>query len=123
MLPYFRRVYLLPLSIDDAPGPTRWARPPGSPLLVLHAPFDRRIKGTDEIEGQLGVYQSDLRRDFGRRLQEVENVVYELNDRADAFFDETLRLARVFDLFNADRLRSEFDRRVVAAFRRVPPGE
>lgn len=72
------------------------------------------LKGNDDIEGQLTLYQSDLRRDFGRRLQEVENVVYELNDRADAFFDETLRLGRVFDLFNADRLRADFDRRVIA---------
>lgn len=72
------------------------------------------LKGSDDIEGQLTLYQSDLRRDFGRRLQEVENVVYELNDRADAFFDETLRLGRVFDLFNADRLRADFDRRVIA---------
>ncbi|HEV2125327.1 MAG TPA: dynamin, partial [Chloroflexota bacterium] len=37
-----------------------------------------------------------------------------LNDRADAFFDETLRLGRVFDLFNADRLRTEFERKVIA---------
>ena len=72
------------------------------------------LRGTDEIEGQLTVYQSDLRRDFARRLQEVENVVYELNDRADAFFDETLRLGRLFDLFNADRLRASFDREVIA---------
>jgi small GTP-binding protein len=72
------------------------------------------LKGMDEIEGQLTIYATDLRRDFDRRLQEVENVVYELNDRADAFFDETLRLARLFDLFNADRLRAEFDRRVIA---------
>jgi GTPase SAR1 family protein len=72
------------------------------------------LRGTDEIEGQLTVYQSDLRRDFLRRLQEVDNVIYELNDRADAFFDETLRLGRVFDLFNADRVRAEFDRQVIA---------
>jgi hypothetical protein len=72
------------------------------------------LRGTDEIEGQLTVYQSDLRRDFNRRLLEVENVVYELNDRADAFFDETLRLGRLFDLFNADRLRANFDRQVIA---------
>ncbi|MGH2352924.1 MAG: dynamin family protein [Chloroflexota bacterium] len=81
-----------------------------SRLAVLRAD----LKGTDTIEGQLEVYGADLRRDFRRRLQEVENVVYELNDRADAFFDETLRLGRVFDLFNADRLRADFDRRVIA---------
>ena len=72
------------------------------------------LKGADAIEGQLEVYRGDLRRDFVRRLHEVENIVYELNDRADAFFDETLRLGRVFDLFNADRLRAEFERKVIA---------
>ena len=72
------------------------------------------LQGADAIEGQLEVYRSDLHRDFERRLHEVENIVYELNDRADAFFDETLRLGRVFDLFNADRLRGEFERKVIA---------
>jgi len=72
------------------------------------------LKGADAIEGQLEVYRGDLRRDFARRLHEVENIVYELNDRADAFFNETLRLGRVFDLFNADRLRAEFERKVLA---------
>jgi small GTP-binding protein len=72
------------------------------------------LKGADDIEGELELYRADVRRDFSRRLIEVENVVHELNDRADDFFDETLRLARVFDLFNADRLRADFDRRVVA---------
>jgi hypothetical protein len=50
VLPYFRRVYLLPLPVDDAPVSPRRPRPSGSPPLVLHAPSDRRIKGTDEIE-------------------------------------------------------------------------
>jgi small GTP-binding protein len=72
------------------------------------------LQGADSIEGQLELYRSDLRRDFKRRLDEVENVVYELNDRADAFFGETLRLGRVFDLFNADRLRGDFERKVLA---------
>jgi small GTP-binding protein len=72
------------------------------------------LKGAEAIEGQLDLYRTDLRRDFGRRLHEVDNVVHELNDRADAFFDDTLRFGRVFDLFNADRLRTEFERRVIA---------
>jgi small GTP-binding protein len=72
------------------------------------------LRGTDAIGGELDLYREDMRRDFTQRLHEVENVVYELNDRADAFFDETLRLGRVFDLFNADRLRADFERRVIA---------
>jgi small GTP-binding protein len=72
------------------------------------------LRGAEAIEGQLDLYRQDMARDFSRRLHEVESVVHELNDRADAFFDETLRLGRVFDLFNADRLRGDFERKVIA---------
>jgi hypothetical protein len=50
VLPYFRRVYVTPLPLDATPVPPRRPRPEGSPLLVVHAPSDRRVKGTDEIE-------------------------------------------------------------------------
>jgi small GTP-binding protein len=100
---------LNPLGVAERVTAQEQARA-GARLETLRAD----LKGTNEIEGQLAVYQSDLRRDFSRRLLEVENVVYELNDRADAFFDETLRLGRLFDLFNADRLRAEFERQVIA---------
>jgi uncharacterized membrane protein len=34
--------------------------------------------------------------------------------RGDAFFEETIRLGRVFDLLNKDKIRGEFERQVVA---------
>jgi hypothetical protein len=34
-------------------------------------------------------------------------------ERADKFFDTTMRLTRIFDLMNGDKLRSEFERQVV----------
>ncbi|MDO8588714.1 MAG: dynamin family protein, partial [Armatimonadota bacterium] len=71
-------------------------------------------KTAANIEAQLELHGSDMRADFSLRLTQIENVIYELNDRGERFFDQTLRLGRIFDLFNAERLRGEFERDVVA---------
>ena len=68
----------------------------------------------ESIEAQLGYYQEDMRAQLTSRLNEVENIVYDLSQRADVFFDETFRLARVFDLINSDKIRGEFERKVIA---------
>lgn len=71
-------------------------------------------KTTANIEAQLELYSSDMRRDISQRLIQVENIIYEMNERGDRFFDQTLRLGRVFDLLNSERIRGEFEREVVA---------
>jgi hypothetical protein len=43
----------------------------------------------------------------------VENVLLGMNNRGMIFFDETLRLARVLDLVNTQRIQGEFEREVV----------
>ena len=68
----------------------------------------------ESIEAQLGYYQEDMGAQLISRLHEVENIVYDLSQRADAFFDETFRLGRVFDLINSDKIRGEFERKVIA---------
>jgi len=68
----------------------------------------------ESITGQLDGYRDDTRGQFAPRLHEVENIVYELEQRADRFFDETFRLGRIFDLINADKVRADFQRDVVA---------
>jgi hypothetical protein len=71
-------------------------------------------KTTRYIEDQLAVYQQDMRSQFGHRLSEIENIIYELRERGIAFLDETVRLTRITDLFNADRVRAKFEHEVVA---------
>ena len=71
-------------------------------------------KTTRYIEDQLAVYQQDMRSQFGHRLSEIENIIYELRERGIAFLDETVRLTRITDLFNADRVRTKFEHEVVA---------
>lgn len=68
----------------------------------------------ESIEAQLSYYQEDMRAQLTSRLHEVENIVYDLSQRADLFFDETFRLGRIFDLINADKIRGEFERQVVS---------
>lgn len=76
---------------------------------LLHGDFQT----LDTIEEQLAIYESDMRRDFKYQLSHVDNVLYEMAERGERFFDETMRLGRIFDLLNGDKLRGEFERQVV----------
>ncbi len=77
---------------------------------LLHGDFQT----LDTIEAQLQAYQSDMQRDFQYQSSRVDNVLYEMMERGDRFFDETLRVTRVFELVNSEKLRGEFERKVVA---------
>lgn len=68
----------------------------------------------DELERQLELYRGDMARDFRYRLSHADKALHEFENRGVAFFDDMLRLARVFDLMNKARLKSEFEHRVVA---------
>jgi small GTP-binding protein len=72
------------------------------------------VEAIDNIDSQLDIYRQDMQRDFRYRLSDVDNVLLSMNNRGMAYFDETLRLARVLDLVNTQRIRGEFERQVVA---------
>jgi small GTP-binding protein len=67
-----------------------------------------------DVENQLNVYKEDMSRDFEYRMADVENTLFEMERRGQDFFDETFRLARIFDLLAKDRVQREFEQRVVA---------
>ena len=67
-----------------------------------------------DVEAQLSLYETDMKRDFGFRMADIDNVLFEMVQRGDAFFDETMRLARIFDLLNKDRIQRQFEQQVVA---------
>jgi small GTP-binding protein len=74
---------------------------------------DEDLRAIENIEGQLEIYRSDMQRDFRYRMADIEKVLLAMNNRGMAYFDETLRLARVLDLINTQRIRGEFERLVV----------
>jgi len=76
----------------------------------------------EDIEGQLAVYKEDMTREFRFRLSDVENVLHEFESRGMEFFDETMRLVRIFDLVNKARLKADFERKVVADAPRLVEG-
>ncbi|HVT14624.1 MAG TPA: dynamin family protein [Thermoanaerobaculia bacterium] len=78
-------------------------------LALLAADFT----AIEDIERQLALYREDMAREFRLRLADADNVLHELEGRGMAFFDETLRLARVVDLLNRGRIKAEFAKKVV----------
>jgi small GTP-binding protein len=67
-----------------------------------------------DVEAQLDLYKEDMQRDFEFRMADIENILFEMEQRGDEYFDETFRLARVFDLFSKERIQREFELKVVA---------
>ena len=68
----------------------------------------------ENLERQLNLYQQDMQRDFEFRLSDIENVLHDMEKRGNAYFDETMRVARIFDLMKKERIRQEFEQQVVA---------
>ena len=73
----------------------------------------------DEVESQLRVYEEDQHREFGYRLADIDNALLDFESRGAAFFEETLRLGRVFDLVNKAKVKSEFEKHVVGDLPKV----
>lgn len=72
---------------------------------------DARTVGS--IEEQLRLHREDMEINFTHRLSEIENIILDMRGRGDRFFDETIRLGRIFDLVQGERIREEFDRDVI----------
>lgn len=99
-----------------------------SPLLVAERLTGRYLEAIDDrlgllaqdsrtvdtIERHLAVYQDDMKRDFEGRLANIDNMIYEMNQRGDAFFDDVLKVTRLFDMIKTDRIKQDFEQRVVS---------
>ena len=65
------------------------------------------------IEGNLQQYRKEMEENFTHRLGEIENIVLEMSQRGDRFFDDTIRLTRTFELIQADKIRQQFEEAVI----------
>ncbi|HTM24294.1 MAG TPA: dynamin family protein [Vicinamibacterales bacterium] len=68
----------------------------------------------DDVERQLEAFQQDMAREFEGRMAVVDNVLLEMERRGYDFFDDTMRIGRMFDLLNRSRVQEGFERQVVA---------
>lgn len=67
-----------------------------------------------DIERETAMYREDMQQQFHFRLSDVDNVLYEFENRGIAYFDETMRLLRIFDLVNKTKMQEEFAYKVVS---------
>jgi GTP-binding protein EngB required for normal cell division len=65
------------------------------------------------IERQLALYQEDMRKQFEYHLTRIQHIIARMINRGDDYFEETIRIGRIFDLIKSDRIREEFERQVV----------
>jgi small GTP-binding protein len=67
----------------------------------------------ENIDQQLTLFKDDLQNDVKYYLGEIDGILREIQVRGDAFFDEHIRISRMPELLNADKLRAAFEREVV----------
>lgn len=88
-------------------GQTRTSVQQRADLLAEDA---RTVTAIDE---QLRLYREDMEKNFSHRLSEIETIILDMRGRGDRFFDDTIRLGRILDLIQGERIREEFDREVI----------
>ena len=67
----------------------------------------------DDIRTSLEGFRREMHRGFELRLADVDNLLHQFEKRGDAFFEDTVRVGRLFDLMNKSRIRLEFERQVI----------
>ncbi len=67
----------------------------------------------EQIQAQLEVYEKDLREGFGLRMADIHLILHEFESRGHEFFEEMIRVGRVFDLVNKAKVKADFEREVV----------
>jgi small GTP-binding protein len=68
----------------------------------------------DDVDRQLAAARDDMADGFTLRMTTIEKILLEMEARGHAYFDDTLRVGRVFDLMNKSRIEQEFEERVVS---------
>ncbi len=68
----------------------------------------------DDVERQMLYYNEDMQRNFKARLSEIDTILYDMEKRGMAFFDDRLRLARIPSLLRSKQMEYDYEKEVVA---------
>ena len=66
------------------------------------------------LDNTIKDYERDLQNELRPRLAEMENILHRLEQRGLDFFDNTIRLTNIQELIRGDKVREEFEKRVLA---------
>jgi hypothetical protein len=76
--------------------------------------LEEDFKMSENVESQLELYKEDIKRDFEARIAEIENIIMQMNERGDEWFEENIRLTNVRELVQRNKVQERFQREVVA---------
>lgn len=72
------------------------------------------LQTASSLEITVQEYERDMQNELAPRLAEVENLLHRLEQRGLDFFDTTMRLTNIQELVRGDKVRAEFEKRVLA---------
>ncbi|MCA9837725.1 MAG: dynamin family protein [Trueperaceae bacterium] len=70
-------------------------------------------KTLEDVDRQLSHYEKNMRRDYENYVSRIKTVLLEVERRGDAYFDDTIRLRNVIQLMNSERIKQDFEARVI----------
>ena len=76
--------------------------------------LEEDFKMSENVESQLDLYKEDIKRDFEARMSEIENIILQMNERGDEWFEENIRLVNIRELVQRNKVQERFQREVVA---------
>jgi small GTP-binding protein len=68
----------------------------------------------EKVERQLELFEDDTQSEFGRHMDRIENELLEMRIRGEEFLDDTMRLWKIRDMLDRNRVRKAFVDKVVA---------
>ncbi len=104
----FRLKLLSPLGVAQSIG-ARLEQQLDNRLELLAD--DRRT--LEQIERQRVQFEKDIRRELDNYLARFNSVLLEVEKRGDHFLNETVHLRNVFGLMNSERIKEQFELRVI----------
>ena len=83
-------------------------------LAVQSEALDEDKVTAASLETVVKEYERELHSELPPRLAEIENILHRLEQRGLDFFDSTLRLTNVQNLMRGDKVRAQFENKVLA---------
>lgn len=70
-------------------------------------------KTVDVIEDQLQLFIKEMKKDFQLQQQRLDNILHEMTERGNDFFEDFLQLSNITDLLKKDVVTNKFEQEVI----------
>eukprot|EP01132_Coremiostelium_polycephalum_P010671 gene10671-13070_t len=73
------------------------------------------INTVKQVNDQLERFQSEMKSDFDYHLNRIENILLKMENRADIFLDDNIKISNIFQLMRSEEVKHKFEREVIGA--------